>query len=84
MRLQEKFHWLLLALFWTVGGLVNDSLAADRPNVLFCIADDWGWPHAGAPHDTQPPQAASDRQVSLDLGCSKGSPPPSTSSATAR
>lgn len=19
-----------------------------RPNVLFCIADDWGWPHAGA------------------------------------
>ncbi len=20
----------------------------DRPNVLFCIADDWGWPHAGA------------------------------------
>ena len=23
--------------------------AADtRPNILFCIADDWGWPHAGA------------------------------------
>ncbi len=21
---------------------------AKRPNVLFCIADDWGWPHAGA------------------------------------
>ena len=21
--------------------------AADRPNVLFVIADDWGWPHAG-------------------------------------
>ena len=21
---------------------------ADRPNILFCIADDWGWPHAGA------------------------------------
>ncbi|MEL7499951.1 MAG: sulfatase [Planctomycetota bacterium] len=20
----------------------------DRPNVLFCIADDWGWPHASA------------------------------------
>ena len=19
-----------------------------RPNILFCIADDWGWPHAGA------------------------------------
>lgn len=21
--------------------------AAKRPNILFCIADDWGWPHAG-------------------------------------
>ncbi|MEA3368637.1 MAG: sulfatase-like hydrolase/transferase, partial [Planctomycetota bacterium] len=21
---------------------------APRPNILFCIADDWGWPHAGA------------------------------------
>lgn len=22
--------------------------ADDRPNILFCIADDWGWPHASA------------------------------------
>ncbi len=22
--------------------------AAERPNILFCMADDWGWPHAGA------------------------------------
>jgi N-sulfoglucosamine sulfohydrolase len=29
--------------------LVNSAAAADeRPNILFCIADDWGWPHAGA------------------------------------
>ena len=21
---------------------------ADRPNILFCLADDWAWPHAGA------------------------------------
>jgi len=21
---------------------------ARRPNILFCLADDWGWPHAGA------------------------------------
>jgi len=39
------------------------------PNVLFCIADDWGWPHAGAyastegdevvktPHPPAPPRA---------------------------
>ncbi len=26
----------------------NVLQAADRPNILFCIADDWGWPHAGA------------------------------------
>src|SRR5881397_2671114 len=22
--------------------------ADSRPNVLFCLADDWAWPHAGA------------------------------------
>lgn len=22
--------------------------AVDPPNILFCLADDWGWPHAGA------------------------------------
>jgi arylsulfatase A-like enzyme len=24
----------------------NDTEIKKRPNVLFCIADDWGWPHA--------------------------------------
>lgn len=28
-------------------GLLS-SQADSRPNILFCIADDWGWPHAGA------------------------------------
>ena len=23
-----------------------------RPNIVFCLADDWGWPHAGAYGDT--------------------------------
>lgn len=23
-------------------------VAAERPNILFCMADDWRWPHAGA------------------------------------
>ncbi len=27
------------------------SLAADRPNIVLAIADDWGWPHAGAHGD---------------------------------
>ncbi len=35
-------------------GLISSSLSAeepketDKPNILFCLADDWGWPHAGA------------------------------------
>lgn len=24
------------------------AASSDRPNILFCIADDWSWPHAGA------------------------------------
>ncbi|MFT5854674.1 MAG: N-sulfoglucosamine sulfohydrolase [Verrucomicrobiales bacterium] len=36
--------WLLIALFFTSFG----HAAPERPNILFCIADDWGWPHAGA------------------------------------
>ena len=27
------------------------STGADRPNILFAIADDWGWPHASAYDD---------------------------------
>jgi len=33
---------------------LNSVCAADnlpRPNILFCIADDWGWPHAGVYSD---------------------------------
>lgn len=26
--------------------------SAERPNILFCLADDWGWPHAGVYGDT--------------------------------
>ena len=28
------------------------SSASERPNILFAIADDWSWPHAGAYGDT--------------------------------
>lgn len=35
--------------------------ADDRPNVLFCIADDWGWPHAGAYGDPVVKTPAFDR-----------------------
>jgi len=26
----------------------NEKVVSKKPNILFCIADDWGWPHAGA------------------------------------
>jgi len=28
--------------------LAASTRSQDRPNILFCIADDWGWPHASA------------------------------------
>ncbi|MGI9239668.1 MAG: sulfatase family protein [Verrucomicrobiales bacterium] len=34
---------LLVLALWCPG-----AIADERPNILFCIADDWGWPHAGA------------------------------------
>ena len=41
---------LVLSAGWT--GLAPTAGAAasleDRPNILVAIADDWGWPHAGA------------------------------------
>jgi arylsulfatase A-like enzyme len=39
-------RWLI-PLFLFVVALVS-SAAAERKNILFCIADDWSWPHAGA------------------------------------
>ena len=39
------FCWVTLLTMWTGSRLL--AAAADRPNILFCIADDWGW-HAGA------------------------------------
>ena len=28
--------------------LISCDAEPPRPNILFCIADDWGWPHAGS------------------------------------
>lgn len=39
----------------------NSIRADDRPNILFCIADDWGWPHAGAYGDPVVKTPAFDR-----------------------
>ncbi|MEM1084585.1 MAG: sulfatase [Verrucomicrobiota bacterium] len=36
--------WLQLLLVFTAFTASADT----RPNILFCMADDWGWPHASA------------------------------------
>lgn len=38
-----------------------EAAAGSRPNILFCIADDWGWPHAGAYDDPVVQTPAFDR-----------------------
>jgi arylsulfatase A-like enzyme len=40
---------LCLALFISdaIAASGEKGLADKRPNILFCLADDWGWPHAG-------------------------------------
>ncbi len=43
---------ILLLIAWISSSFTCTLAVADtedaRPNILFCIADDWGWPHAGA------------------------------------
>ena len=40
---------LAIVLLLTLSGTTNlPSTQADNPNILFVLADDWSWPHAGA------------------------------------
>lgn len=39
----------------------QDGVDSKRPNILFCIADDWGWPHASAYGDAVVETPAFDR-----------------------
>lgn len=39
---------MLIRFAATLLALTAPLLAGDPPNVLLCMADDWGWPHAGA------------------------------------
>ncbi len=54
MRNRVPPHLLLAVIFcagWLCAGVLLAAAAkplTDRPNILFCIADDWAWPHAGA------------------------------------
>jgi N-sulfoglucosamine sulfohydrolase len=46
-RLGSMFAIVLLTAGW-FGGQPAAAAEETRPNILFAIADDWGWPHAGA------------------------------------
>ena len=38
----------VVSLLFACFGIAGVVHADDRPNILFAIADDWGWPHASA------------------------------------
>jgi N-sulfoglucosamine sulfohydrolase len=43
------FNWaagLSILLAWSSPGVAGERKPQQRPNILFCIADDWSWPHA--------------------------------------
>jgi N-sulfoglucosamine sulfohydrolase len=48
-------------LFLSLLTVATSALAASKPNILFCFADDWGWPHAGAYGDKVVKTPAFDR-----------------------
>lgn len=40
--------WLILLLLLSGQAVFPAVPVAARPNILYCLADDWSWPHAGA------------------------------------
>ncbi len=55
-------HFILTALStFLILGVGYPVAADDHPNILFCLADDWGWPHAGAYGDPVVETPAFDR-----------------------
>ena len=55
----------LTALFLAVS--ISAETAVKRPNILFAIADDWGWPHAGAYGDPVVKTPTFDRLAKEDI-----------------
>ena len=51
----------LLSFWLGIVLLTVHASAADRPNILLCVADDWGWPHASAYGDPAVRTPAFDR-----------------------
>jgi len=58
----HRAHLLLVAILLLFAGC--NKPAVNQPNILFAIADDWGWPHAGAYGDPVVQTPAFDRLAS--------------------
>ncbi len=56
----KRFWFLSLGLF-ALTCAANVPAASERPNIIFAIADDWGWPHASAYGDPAVKTPAFDR-----------------------
>src|SRR3954468_18973472 len=42
-------RWMVVVLIVLIAARSAEAQTPDtRPNIVFCIADDWGYPHAGA------------------------------------
>lgn len=50
MRTASRVALAMIAVLFsrTLNAETLDAKDSKRPNILFCFADDWGWPHAGA------------------------------------
>lgn len=69
----------LFVVAWIFQGLVSPAILPaqttsqipeeTRPNILFAIADDWGWPHAGAYQDPVVQTPTFDRLAKEGLLC---------------
>ncbi len=54
---------MVAATSWLAGcaGQPEEDVVEQPPNILFCLADDWGWPHAGVYGDEVVKTPAFDR-----------------------
>lgn len=48
MRFRARAGALLTVVLMSAASAASGQEQATRPNILFAIADDWGWPHAGS------------------------------------
>ena len=60
-RVATIIRSLLLLLVALCGATADTVGQSAQPNILFCIADDWGWPHASAYGDPVVATPAFDR-----------------------